>query len=260
MRNANCEYEQNRARIKLKIGFLTMCIFMNVTSLAVSQVVVDAHENSSQLNIEQRQFTKQNGNLVLKAQNQMAEDNYEKAIPILETTLSSKELNNYEQGVVYQLLGSSYYEINDYDKAIHAFEMAIQSGGLRKKEASTLRINIAQLLIASDRFEQGALMLEDRHRQGGALRPSHIEMLWQAWSQAEQYDKALPWAKKWFAAAKTKERKHYDLMNFLYHTLSMTDEQADILKQMINRWPEDKTLWEAWAAVLTNGGQVQEPF
>lgn len=260
MKTTDIKTERKRTIPKLKIGLITTCFLMSLTSTAVSQVVMDAHENSSQLNAERRQFSSKSGELVLKALNYMTEDDYEKAIPILETSISMQIMNNYEKGVVYQLLGNSYYEINDYDKAMHAFEMAIQSGGLEKKEMSTLRVNIAQLLIANDNFEQGALMLEDWHKQGGELRSSHIEMLWQAWAQAEQYDKALPWAKKWFAAAKIKERKHYDLMNFLYHTLSMTDEQTDILKQMINRWPEDKTLWEAWAAVLADGGQEQEPF
>jgi len=40
----------------------------------------------------------------------------------------------------------------------------------------------------------------------------------------------------------------------------MQGRQADIVKQMINRWPEDKTLWDAWASMLANGGREQEAF
>ncbi len=29
---------------------------------------------------------------------------------------------------------------------------------------------------------------------------------------------------------------------------------------MINRWPEDKNLWDAWASMLANGGREQESF
>jgi len=87
-----------------------------------------------------------------------------------------------------------------------------------------------------------------------------IEYIMQAWVQAERFSNALPWAEKWFRAASPKERKHYDLLNFLYNNLGMPGKQADIVKQMINRWPEDKSLWDAWASMLANGGREQEAF
>jgi tetratricopeptide (TPR) repeat protein len=40
----------------------------------------------------------------------------------------------------------------------------------------------------------------------------------------------------------------------------MQGRQADIVKQMINRWPDDKNLWDAWASMLANGGREQEAF
>ena len=40
----------------------------------------------------------------------------------------------------------------------------------------------------------------------------------------------------------------------------MQGRQADIVKEMINRWPEDKSLWDAWASMLANGGREQEAF
>ena len=245
MKTKDIKTERRLTTPKLKIGVIAICFFMGLTSTAVSQVITDAHGDLSQSNNELRQFSPKSGKLVLKAQNYMAEDDYGKAIPILETSISMQIMNSYEKSVVYQLLGSSYYEIADYDKAAHAFEKAIQSGGLNKKEASAVRINIAQLLIAGDNFEQGALMIEDWHRQGGKLLPLHIEMLWQAWSQAQQYDKALPWAEKWFATAKRKERKHYDLLNFLYATLNMPVERAAIIGQMAQKWPNDENVQKA---------------
>ena len=71
-------------------------------------------------------------------------------------------------------------------------------------------------------------------------------MLWQAWLQAEQYDKALPWAEKWFEAANPKERKHYDLLYFLYRELEMRDQNARIIEQMFAIWPEDKSIRNAY--------------
>jgi len=40
----------------------------------------------------------------------------------------------------------------------------------------------------------------------------------------------------------------------------MQGRQADIVKEMINRWPNDKQLWDNWASLLANGGRESEAF
>jgi len=158
-------------------------------------------------------------------------------------------LTPYESATVYQMLGSALYQTNDFEGAIQAFESALTSGGLLPKEAVNLRINIAQLLIASHQYAKGAQMLEDWQADGGTLKPAHIEMLWQAWSQAEKFDRALPWAEKWFEAANPKQRKHYDLLNFLYLNLQMPEKRLSILEQMLEKWPDNQEIIEARAVL-----------
>jgi len=68
--------------------------------------------------------------------------------------------------------------------------------------------------------------------------------------QDEDYVRALPWAERWFQDANPKTRRHYDLMNFLYHSLSMREQQVEIMGQMVKRWPDDKALWSAWETML----------
>lgn len=207
-----------------------------------------------------RQFGSKSGQMVLNAQELMASDQWSAALGELSKALAIPDLNPYERSIIYRMQGTSYYQLNQYPTAIAAFEKAIRSGGLLPKESSSLRLNIAQLLIASDEFARGAQMLEDWNRAGGQFKTQHIEMLWQAWSQANQYSRALPWAERWFNAASPKERKHFDTLNYMYNNLNMPAKQADIVKQMINRWPQDKTLWDAWASMLANGGREQEAF
>jgi len=103
-------------------------------------------------------------------------------------------------------------------------------------------------------------MLENYLNQGNPSKPAYVDMLVGAWVQAEDYRRALPWAEKWFRAASPKERKHFDLLNFLYNNLGMTGKQADIVKQMLQRYPEDITLWNTWASMLSNGGREDDAF
>ncbi len=207
-----------------------------------------------------RQFGAKAGAIVSEANELITAEQHSSALAKLNQALALPELNPYEKSIIYQMQGSSYYELNQYGPAIQSFENAISAGGLLPNEISSLRVNIAQLLIGNGQYAQGAQMLEDFIRRGGQEKPKYVEYIMQAWVQAENYRRALPWAEKWFRNASPKERKHFDLLNFLYNNLNMPAKQADIVKQMINRWPEDKTLWDAWASMLANGGREQEAF
>lgn len=209
---------------------------------------------------EGRQFGAKAGTVVNDALTFINSNQHSAAISKLNEALALPELNSYERSTIYQMMGASYYETNNYGQAISSFENAINAGGLLPNESDALRINIAQLLIANGSYAQGAQMLENYLNRGGQQKPQYTEMLVQAWVQSDNYSKALPWAEKWFNSASPRERKHFDLLNFLYNNLRMPGKQADIVRKMINRWPEDKTLWDAWASMLANGGREQEAF
>ena len=210
--------------------------------------------------VEGRQFGAKAGEKVLEAQNMMTTNQFSAALSKLNESLQITDLNAYERSTIYQMQGACYYELNQYGQAISAFENAINAGGLLPNEQDNLRVNIAQLLIGDGKYAQGAQMLENWINRGGQAKPTHVEMLTQAWVQSENYSKALPWAEKWFQQASPRERKHYDLLNFLYNNLKMPGRQADIVKDMIGRWPEDKQLWDNWASLLANGGREAEAF
>ncbi len=223
---------------------------------AVSPAVAYAQDAPT----EGRQFGAKAGAVVNEALQFMNSNQYSPAVSKLNEALGISNLNAYERSTIYQMQGAAYYELNQYSQAISSFENAINAGGLLPNESDALRVNIAQLLIANGSYAQGAQMLENWINRGGQAKNTHVEMLTQAWVQSENYSKALPWAEKWFQAASPKERKHYDLLNFLYNNLKMPGRQADIVKAMIGQWPDDKQLWDSWASLLANGGREAEAF
>jgi len=166
----------------------------------------------------------------------------------------------YERGTIYQMKGASHYALNQYGPAITVFEHAVSSGGLLPKEADRLRVNIAQLMIADEQYAKGAQALEDYLKAGGPEQPQYVELLVQAWLQAENYARAEPWAEQWFEDANPKERKHFDSLNLIYYKLNQAGPQAAIVEQMVKKWPEDRALWDAWISLLTHSGQEEEAF
>ncbi len=181
---------------------------------------------------EGRQFGAKAGEVVNEALQFMNSNQYNPALSKLNEAIALSELNPYERSTIYQMQGSAYYELNNYGQAISSFENAINAGGLLPNEADNLRVNIAQLLIGNGQYAQGAQMLENWINRGGQAKPNHVDMLVQAWVQSENYSKALPWAEKWFRAASPKERKHFDLLNFLYNNLGMQPVDSMITYQL----------------------------
>ncbi|WP_427449864.1 hypothetical protein [Litorimonas sp. WD9-15] len=209
---------------------------------------------------EGRQFDAKSGEAVNNAQTLASNGDNLGAVNALNQALTLPDLNPYEKSTMYQMLGQYSYELDRPGDAQRAFENAINAGGLLPNEVDNIKVVIAQLMIGNGQYVEGAQRLENYLNSGGQQKPQYIDLLVNAWVQAENYQRALPWAERWFNAASPKERKHFDLMNFLYNNLGMQGRQADIVKQMIGRWPEDKNLWDAWASMLANGGREQEAF
>ncbi len=207
-----------------------------------------------------RQFGSEAGAIVNEALALTNQDRHAEALSGYAKALAVKNLTAYELSQIHQMMAMSHYEQKQYDPAIAALQNAIQAGGLLPNEAEDLRVQIAQLLIADGQYAKGAEAMEAYLNGGGERKPAYIDLLVQAWVQSNNYAKALPWAEIWFEQASPKERKHFDLMNFLYNQLGMQARQADIVKQMIARWPEDETLWHSWASMLAAGGREGDAF
>lgn len=211
--------------------------------------------------VEGRQFGAKAGQTVNEALQAINDDDSQTAINILNELLASgTEMNSYEKSIVYQMLGQGYNDVNNTQMSLQSFQSAIDSGGLLPNEAEQIELAIAQLLIANDQYREGALKLEALLARGIQEKPSYVDLLVSAWVGAEDYRRALPWAEKWFNVANPKEKKHFDLLNFLYNDLGMPDRQADIVKEMIQRWPEDQANWNNWISLLASGGREEDAF
>jgi tetratricopeptide (TPR) repeat protein len=243
--------------IRKKAAHLLGASCLAVAALSLSAV---APSSAAFAQEEGRQFDAKSGELVSQAQTQATAGDNQGAVNTLNQALALPDLNPYERSTMYQMLGQYSYELDRPAEALRAFENAINAGGMLPKEIDSITVVIAQLMIGNGQYAEGAQRMENYLNSGGQQKDQYIDLLVQAWVQAEQYQRALPWAEKWFNKASPKERKHFDLLNFLYNNLGMQGRQADIVKQMINRWPEDKNLWDIWASMLANGGREQEAF
>ena len=178
-----------------------------------------------------KQFSPDVGALTQGALDLANKRQYKAQLAALEQILYVPDLTPYESGVIYQMLGTAHYELSDYSAAVNGFDKASKSGGLTGTECSQLELNIAQLLIANGQNREGALRLERYLKTQETVKPQFVEMLVGTWVSAEDYERALPWAERWLAEASPKQRKHFDLLNFVYGELGMGHKQIEIREQ-----------------------------
>jgi len=207
---------------------------------------------------QDRQFSSEIGQIVLEAQELFDEEDTRGGLAKLNEALS-EDPSPFEQSVIYQLRGQANYQLENVAQAIQDWRAAINTGMLDQAAVSGLQVNIGQLLIISERLDEGTQVLEQWLRNNEP-KENILMMLASAYAQMERYRDALPHAEAAFEMANPKERKHFDLLNFLYTQLNMPERQADILRQMLARWPEDKNLWNGWVSMLANGGRNDEAF
>jgi len=231
--------------IKL-IGFLSL-VFLSFKSPSHAQ------QN------ENRQFTTDTTKL-LPLNIYDTSNTYPEELLLLDDKLKKPNLTRIEKSKLLRLKGAAHYELNQIPQAIQAFQEAMYSGGLTDKENRKLGLYIAKLWIILGNYKRGAEILEQWGRDGYVLKPNHVEIIMQAWLQDENYQRALPWAERWYNEAEPKRRKHYDLMNFIYNNLRQSEKQIEIIKAMKERWPDDKVLWDSLASLYANNGQEREAF
>jgi tetratricopeptide (TPR) repeat protein len=208
----------------LSVGALTL-IFFAIPALAAANTVQSQPSTA-------RQFGAVSGQAVNEALVLLEAKQHGAVITKLSGALEFADLNPYERSTIYQMIGASEYEQGNYSAAIQAFENAIAAGGLLPEESEALRINIAQLMIANGQYAKGAQILQAHIEASPETKEQYCELVLQSLAQVKDYVKALPCAETWFNAANPKERKHYDLMLFLYSKLGQTEKQANIQRKL----------------------------
>ena len=99
-------------------------VALTLLTLGSTAMVAQA-QSTAEASSQSRQFSNEAGLIVVEAQNFISSNQYQNALPILDQALALPEISPYERAVIYQLQGTSYYELNDYDRAILAYENAL---------------------------------------------------------------------------------------------------------------------------------------
>ncbi|PHR55296.1 MAG: hypothetical protein COA47_14230 [Robiginitomaculum sp.] len=241
------------------IGTALIAVF----ALAALSAPAEAQRNrKDQPKAEGRVLTSKVGESVLAAQEllQAEPPNHREAVAVLNKVLGREGLTPYERAICLQMRGQAKYGSGDVRGTISDWEGAIRTGALTPPEVNGMMPNIGQLWISEGQYVKGATILETWLNGGGKANERIHMMVAAAWSQADQYRKALPHGEAAFRMASPKKKKHFDLLNFLYNSLNMYGKQATLLEQQVSIWPDDKKIWRSIASLKAQANKSRDAF
>jgi tetratricopeptide (TPR) repeat protein len=172
-------------------------------------------------------------------------------------TLTLEKLSPYERGKVEQILFNIAYSQEQFDKARGHLKSAIDSGGLNEQEIDQARYQSAQLFMQEEKWREGAAALEEWFKTAANPNSGAYYLLAVAYYQLEDFDRALPPAKKaveLMDQAKPNE-SWLSMLSALYLQREEFRESVPVLQQLIAAAPEKKTYWMQLSSVY---GQMED--
>lgn len=219
-------------------------------------------ENASAGDAENRTFSRRIGEMVLEVQELLDAEpqQFSAALGILNEAAGFDDITPYELAVILQLRGNVNYELDQPRSTINDWSAARNTGALTEQEDMNLQFNIGQIELQNENYAVAARELEDWLSRGGEPSPQiHLNLV-AAYSELNQLSRALPHGRSAFALASPPERRHYDVLNYLYTELNMPRERAELLQEMVQLFPQDRSIWLSIAALYAEAGREDRAF
>lgn len=246
-------------------AFTAFGVFLAAAVLAIASVApADAQRRQNQNQEEEdpsanRQMSSAIGEQVLRANEAVSEERYQEAVTILNAVMG-REMTAYERSVVLRIRAVSYYQLDNLPRAIDDFLAALATNALVRDEVVSIRTNLGQLLIVSDRVNEGIQQLEMAISAGAELTVGLAQMMAQAYVQAERYQDGLRYAEFFYTNKRNKVEGDYNLMQFYYNQLGRTQDELRVVREMINAFPASRRSWQNLRALYARLDQEENAF
>ncbi len=206
-----------------------------------------------------RQMSSAIGEQVLRANEAVSEERYREAVTILDAVMG-REMTAYERSIVLRIRAVSYYQLDNLPRAIQDFQAVLATNALVRDEVISIRTNLGQLLLVSDRVNEGIQQLELAIAGGAELTVGLAQMMAQAYIQAERYQDGLRYAEFFYTNKRNKTEGDYNLMQFYYSQLNRVQDELRVVREMINAFPASRRSWQNLRALYARLDQEENSF
>lgn len=194
-------------------------------------------------------LTEKTYKILAVSQQLMVEEKYSEAEKKLSVLFKQTKSGSYDQAVVLQTMGYLYSSQEQYDKAIKPFEQALNSGALPEKVADDLRYNLAQLLLAVEKYQQGIELLETWLISEPSPPSSARVLIASAYYQLKNYKQVIKHISIAIEGDKSAKEAWYQLLLFAHLELKQYKSAISVLETLITRYPHQEMYWTQLAAL-----------
>jgi len=210
---------------------------------------------------EETQFSSKTGEVYLKAETELLQnDNPQAALQHI-NKLRSMELNCYEQGAVLKLGAAIKIQANDYAGAARDLQAAIDQGYVPDAEKAKTYYQIFQIYLSQNDLQR-ALDYSKRWMNAGGT-PDRDDM-WRLAVMNQKLDnnqESLKWAERVFEIdGSDAEREVYDFLIYLYDATGQRAKKAALLEQLLAKNPNERRLWDAIAGDYFQANEERKAF
>lgn len=202
----------------------------------------------------------------------------QQAIAGLTQLLNSRgdSMKAYDKSTVYELRGSANAQVENFAGAKRDFQAALNAGGLPANRNNQLRYFLAQLEFQDGNYQQAITGLNNWIQTARAcnervdsnayylLAAAYTQISPPRWQQAEDPgERALAASKQpdpTTGQRPAPKKSFYDLMNLIYSELNNNTKRGNLLEEMVNIWPGEKSYWTQLSGLYSQTGRDQDAF
>lgn len=157
--------------------------------------------------------------------------------------LNLERLSPYERSRVEQMFFSLDINEENYAGARQHMEAAINSGGMNDQEISTGRYQLAQLWMQEEKWAEGAAAVEEWLKTATNPNGGVYYLLAAAYYNLENYDAAIPHARKAVEMTPTPQEPWLQMLSALL--LQKEDYRAalPVIERQVSMFPNKKVYW-----------------
>jgi tetratricopeptide (TPR) repeat protein len=170
-------------------------------------------------------------------------------------TLKLDKLSPYERSTTEQILFQIAYSQEKYAEARDHLQKAIDAGGLNEQQVSDAKYQSAQLFIQEEKWKEGAAALEEWLKTATKPNSAAYYLLAAAYYQMDDFDRALPPAKKAVELAEKPSENWLSMLSALYLQKDQYKDAIPVLEQLVALAPSKKTYWSQLSSVY---GQLED--
>lgn len=201
-----------------------------------------------------------------RAYEHMLEERHDDALAVLTTLLQRRgeRMKPFDLASTLQVRGQVLVSLERFADARRHFERAIQFDSLPPDQTTRLRFNVAQLYFQEEDYRQAVRNFERWLADVDEPSAAGYFMLAAAYQYEEDYAAARQPAEQavrlTVGKGESPDRRHFDLLNIIYHHLGLHAGRLRILQYMVLQWPHEPRYWTQLAGLHLEQGEDREAF